>query len=446
MKVYNIKKSIKYNEILKKWLPGGVNHNFNINSKDQSIHFKYGKNSRLFDIDGNEYLDLFGKYGSVILGHNNEQYNEAIVKCLNNVSAVSLNDSTIQVCKMISQIVPCAEMLRFCLSGSEAVYNSIRLARAYTGRNRILRFRGHFHGTFDSILGGDTKNEEEPIVYESEGVFKTNGRADKVLENEMYMIEWNNVNLLTNVISKFYHNIAAVILEVHMVNAGSFLPDYEFLIALRTLCTRYNIVLIFDEIITGFRVGLGGAQKMYNIIPDLTLLGKAISNGSVPVTVLAGKHKIMELYEKGTVVFGGTHNGYPLGLAAVLATLDLLQKNEDKFYGNMKEKMELIQKIFLEEASKIGLNLFFRGHYSCSSLIINENVNESSYSYARIQNDSIIRNCLQRYGLLIAPTSRFFPNVELDISDIYFIQQRVGDCLKEVATVLKRIGRSKNFE
>ena len=229
-------------------------------------------------MDGNEYLDLHAKSGAMIFGHSNRKYIKGLHKGVEGVAAVDSTDLDLQACRLLINCVPAVDQVRFCLSGNEAVQNAIRLARAYTGKNKILRFHGHFHGTADNVLGGTSNDVSDPVAHEpAEGPLQTKGRGRDILESQNLLISWNDADLLEKVVKNYHHDIAAIISEPICVNSGSVMPADHFFKKVRDLADRYHIVFILDEAITGVRLGLGGAQSTYDIKPDISIFSKCIS-------------------------------------------------------------------------------------------------------------------------------------------------------------------------
>lgn len=442
MNKYNISSSKKLNDQLKNFLPGGVHYNFNTPDKPVTLHFVKGKGSRLWDVDGNEYLDFYGKSGALIIGHNHEKYVESLNAATQKVLAVDCCDIDEEVCSMINKCIPSAEMIRFGLSGTEIMQNALRLARAYTGRNKFLRFEGHFHGNADNIIGGKTSEDHYPMTEDCDGIYtSTAGRANNILESQSYLIQWNEPDLLEDVLHKHKDEIAAVITEPICVNGASILPNPGYLEKMRELCSKYNIVLIFDEIITGFRVGLGGAQELYNITPDLTTLGKCLGGGGLPVSALAGKKDIMKLYENRKIIHAGTFNGYPLGLAAIKATLEILSDTKANNYVKMLSFSNKVHQVMLEEAQKVGLQLIIQGHPSCASYHCREKpINKyNEINYKLQAKNMIIKSSLATYGILISPMSRIYTNISINNDDIEFLREHAYYAFEDAKRIIDRI-------
>lgn len=447
MKSYNIRHSLEYNKNLCEFLPGGTHYNFYHTEKEQPIHYVKAEGSRLWDMDGNEYLDLYGKSGALILGHNHPKYNESIIKMLSSATAVDLGRMEYETCEILCDAIPSAEKVRFCLSGTEAIQNALRLARGYTGKQKFIRFIGHYHGNADNIMGGDVRLGDDSVPYENyAGTNSTKGRMEQILEQQSYLLSWNNSTLLEDTLRNFSDQIAAVIMEPFSVNGGGIMPHAGYMERVRAMCDKYHVLLIYDEVITGFRVDYGGAQKLLSIKPDISVFGKCISGGSLPVSVITASKEIMRLYEEKEVVHGGTFNGYSLGLAAVKITLEILNNANNQSYETMKEKAEELHRIFLEEAQNQEYPLTIQGHATCSSFHCAEahikTANEIDKNLY-IKN-KVLKSQLQSYGILTALLSRMYVNIALSDSDIVFFRDRVGYALADAKLILKRMKLMKN--
>lgn len=305
------------------------------------MFFVRGQGARLWDVDGNEYIDYLAGVGAGILGWGHDEFVETVKRQVSNLYYLDGSrriPEEIELAQKFIKHVPCAEKVRYVLSGSEAVQLAIRLARAATGRRLFIRFEGHYHGWLDNVLGGQVNDNpaDKPYAIEPPGdPFGTGGR-DPDAFNQSFKLPWNDIEVLESVFEDFKDEIALVIMEPILCNAGSCFPRPGYLERVRELCTEYGIVLCFDEIITGFRVALNGAQGLLSITPDLALFGKALAGG-VPFAAVAGKSEIMDLLEDRTVVGGGTFNGYPLGVVAALQTLTILEKDDGAFYRQVDE-------------------------------------------------------------------------------------------------------------
>lgn len=438
---YKQQLSCELTDKLAKILVSGKHYNFSQKEDEISLHFLSGKDSLLHDIDNNVYLDLCARHGAMFLGHGNEEYCKALQDAvLAPITDYSIYDE--EVCHWFRKYVPSCERIRFGLSGTEMVLNALRLSRAYTGRRRVIRFNGHCHGTADNIMGGKAKEALFPIVIEDEASrFATKGRASGVLQDQMLLLPWNHIETFRKIVQAYGSDVAAVIMEPVMINGGGILPLPGYLNEVRNICDKYGIVLIFDEINTGIHMGLGGAQAITGVIPDLCLMGKAVSGGSVPVTALMGKAKIMDLYENGGVVHGGIYNGYHLGMAATAATFRILSRNEQEIYKQLSLVQEEISKIMREEAARCGLEIIVQGPPACSSFHCTDKEIKSYEDYNQhiMNKDTILCYCMACYGILVCKTSKMYFNITLNEKDIYFFKEHIRGAMEMACSAIERL-------
>lgn len=435
---YTLTQSRRLAQRTRSSLPGGVHYNFRGGGRSSTIPFASGDGSRLWDHDGNEHLDLFCKFGALILGHGHPHYQKRLTERIGQLTAVNQTGIESTVCEKIVQHVPSAEMVRFGLSGTEMVQNAVRLARAYTGRNRILRFKGHYHGNADNVMGGRPQASGKPVALEFEGdPMGTEGRADGILEDQSLLIPWNDAEALDETLERFGDEIAIVIMEPGCLNGGGILPDAGYLQHARDACTQHGIVLAFDEVITGFRVGLGGAQAHFGVPPDLTIMGKALAGGGLPVSALAGHRDLMALYADKDVVHAGTFNGYALGLAAVQATLEILE-DDPGCYDRMGDVLTRITDVFARAAADVGIPLSVQGFPQAQVFHVRPEplASPDDYDAATHYADSVVRKACAEYGIQICPTSRLYANVVLNDEDVRFFEDRIHDALHDATIVL----------
>jgi glutamate-1-semialdehyde 2,1-aminomutase len=334
---------------------GGVNSNVRAVSYPVPLFYREGQGARLFDVDGNVYIDYCLGQGPLLLGHSHPRVLEAVRRQLERGQLYAgQHELEILVAEKLQQHIPCAQLVRFTTSGSEAVHIALRVARAVTGRKRIIKFEGHYHGWFDNILVS-----LNPAAFDHDPVLESCGQTESVL-NEVLVVPWNDIPRLQEVLAAFAGEIAAIIMEPIMCNVGCILPEPGYLEAVRELCTRYGIVLIFDEIITGFRLGLGGAQAFFGVTPDLATFGKALGSG-FPVSCLAGKREIMEEIGNLSVVHAGTYNGNPVSLAAAWATLEELEQHREVCYRRLFALGQRLMRGIAEIAEQKGRSLTIQG-------------------------------------------------------------------------------------
>ncbi|MBI6548655.1 PfaD family polyunsaturated fatty acid/polyketide biosynthesis protein [Xenorhabdus lircayensis] len=420
-------------------LPGGTHYNFGDPERPLVIPFNRGRNSRVWDLDGNEHLDLFCKFGALFVGHNNEAYNESLIEYMGKVTSVDTCDLEVEVCETLIKHIPCAEMVRFCLSGTEAVQNALRLARGFTGKSRFIRFHGHYHGNADNIMGWRKKQDlTYPVPEQFKGdLLDTLGRDPKIMTDQSFILPWNDIDILTATIERYHDEIAAVLMEPICINGGGIFPVAGYLEKAKALCEKYNVVLIFDEIITGVRLGLGGAQKLLGVTPHLATFGKALGGGSMPISAITGRHDIMNLYTRGKVIHAGTFNGYPLGLAAIKSTFSLIEQDSG-CYDRMGNIMRQISNTFVKAAEAVELPLVVQGmptalvyHSQSTPVDCTE-----GYSDKVKLCDIIIREISKRYGIQFSPLSRMYSNLLMSQDDVRFFEERIFDAMENARKVI----------
>ncbi len=342
MRNTNYSKSAALLKRAEKVIAGGVSSEFRKLNYPHVMFYTHGKGSRIYDVDGNEYLDFTLSQGPLILGHSHPKVLEAVASySVQGQLFAGQHIKEIELAEKIQEIIPSAELMRFCLDGSEAVHTAFRVARAKTGRKKFLRFEGHFHGWLDNVSWGLTApsaealgNREAPTVYPwSQGIPEST-------REEFMILPWNDLELVRKTVEAHNDDIAAIITEPIMCNNGCILPAEGFLQGLRDICTKYDIALIFDEVITGFRLSLGGAQSYFSITPDLSVFAKAFASG-YPISAIAGKKEWMSLVEQSEVIHAGTMNSSNATVAAALATIDILQQENpyERLYNLGNELM-----------------------------------------------------------------------------------------------------------
>lgn len=306
------------------FVAGGVNSNFRYGAPPNPLVFTKAQGSHLIDADGNDYIDYVLGMGAMILGHSPKSVISAATEQLQNSLLVAgQTPLEYQAAEKLTELVDSAELVRFASSGTEAIHAAFRIARATTKRMKIIKFEGHYHGWTDNALisvapdlsvAGDRTNPN-PIL----------GSEGQETTENIVVLPWNDIELLERHIR--VGDIAAVITEPIMFNNGGIFPLAGYLERMRELCDETGTILIFDEVITGFRVSEGGAQKVLGIKPDLSIFGKALANG-FPVAAVVGRRDLFELVSSGKVLHGGTYNSQSVSMAATLATLTEVQSGE----------------------------------------------------------------------------------------------------------------------
>lgn len=336
----------------RQFVPGGVGSNDRGLVHPHPIFITKGSGSRIWDVDGNEYIDYLLAYGPLILGHAHPVLVEAVQKQLSRGSVYGIpHRLELEVGELLAEIYPSIEMVRYSSSGTEAVLAAMRLARAATGRNLIVKFEGHYHGWVDQVAlsyapsAADAGPAEAPTVVPLSEGQPAGTYADTVVA------VWNDSEGLERLFIDRGHEIAAILTEPLMCNFGVIEPVPGYLERLRELCDRSGAVLIFDEIQTGFRVHLSGVQGLYGVRPDLTCLGKTLSGG-FPISAVGGRRDIMELIADRRVFHAGTYNSNPLCLAAIPAVVSVL--SQPGVYERMRSLSGRLRKGLAELLRPIG--------------------------------------------------------------------------------------------
>ncbi len=322
--------SKKLFEIALKYLPAGVGSTSRATWSGWDpypLFIEKGSGAHIIDVDGNEFIDYLLGLGPMLLGHRPKEITDAVTKQIQNSGTIFALGSKLEIeaANKVCKCIPGLEKIRFLNSGTEAIIYALRIARTYTKRKKILRFEGMYHGFSDGIYWNKHPSlkaidKSGNCIPEPQGPGLPDGIADSLI-----ICQWNDIDSLYKIIKENASDIAAVITEPIMCNTGCILPKPGYLEALRKLTEKYGILLIFDEVITGFRIGVDGAQGYYNIVPDLSVFAKGLGGG-YPVAALGGKKEIMQLVDSGEVSVAGTYSGNGIALAAVSATMDYLQR------------------------------------------------------------------------------------------------------------------------
>ena len=343
-------KSIAAFERAQECIPGGVNSPVRAFKSVgmNPVFVKKAKGTTITDLDGNEYIDCLSSWGPMLFGHAHERIINAIGEAaLKGTSFGAPSEYETEMAELIIKMVPSVEMVRMVSSGTEATMSAIRLARGYTGREAFVKFAGNYHGHGDSFLIKAGSGAMTLGIPNSPGI--TKGTAKDTL-----MAEYNNLASVEALFREKGNEIAAVILEPVAGNMGVVVPTKEFLQGLRDLTTKYGALLIFDEVITGFRLAKGGAQEYFGILPDLTTLGKIIGGG-LPVGAYGGRKEIMEMMAPvGPVYQAGTLSGNPLAMAAGIAMLTMIEETKD-LYSELERKASRLEAGILKNLEVTGV-------------------------------------------------------------------------------------------
>ncbi|MCB9992121.1 MAG: aspartate aminotransferase family protein [Hyphomicrobiaceae bacterium] len=405
----NFDKSAAYNAGAATLIPGSVNSNVRLAGYPLPLCFERGEGPYLFDIDGNRYVDYALGMGPTILGHAPKEICAAVAASLASGQLFAgQHPAELELARRMNKLVPSAESVRFGLTGSEAVQAAIRLARAHTGRQKFIKFEGQYHGWYDNVLlnhaprvlaEGDVGEIPREIHFETKGQARSVGQ-------DVVVLPWNRLDLVERVLDKVGDEIAAIITEPAMCNTGAIAPAAGFLEGLRAASTRHGVILIFDEVITGFRLAIGGGQQRFGVTPDLSTFAKAMAAG-FPVSALAGRRELMDLFAKG-VNHSGTYNSNLPGIAAAIATLDLLGANNARLLEDADAAGTELMRGIAVMGQERGMNLRVQGFGTCFNVFFarEQHVVSDYQSYRRTDLEMQQRFLRELLNRGIRPTSR----------------------------------------
>ncbi len=399
------KSNAQFQRAVKK-LPLGVSSTFRYWGDDRTIYVDHGKGGRTWDIDGNNYVDYRLGYGPAILGYADDRVDAAARKGMEvgGVFALSTERELI-VADRISKMVPAAELVRFSNSGTEACMAALRLARAYTGRESYLLVEGGYHGLFDAAMWQSnmeewdhTSNEDPELIPYGKGIPET-------VRKLAHITPMNNYERLEDIFKKHGDKFAAMLIEPIQGNCCSITAEVEFVKLARELCTKYGVLLIIDEVKTGFRVGKGGIQGIMGVKPDLTTFAKAVANG-YPISVLAGREDVMRAIKYGGATHGGTYTAHSVSLAAAEETLRIL--DETPALETIANYGQSLQAGFSKILDARNIAHSFSGHPAMFGLFFNEKApndyrgwKTSDYSFY-----DQVAHFLQDLNIIVEPDSR----------------------------------------
>ena len=417
-------KSKELFEFGSQYLSGGISSNFRSSGYGESpvpLYYTRGQGCRITDADGNTYIDYALANGPIILGHAPRYVLEAVRNTLT-MGQLFAGQTGLeaQLAKKLVDIIPCAELTRFASSGTEAIQAAVRLARAYTGRSKIIKFEGHYHGWTDNVYisvhppldaAGD---ESQPV-----SVAQSSGQSVPALE-EVIALPWNNLDLLAQVVRDRRHEIAGVIMEPINCNTGAMFPVPGFLEGVREVTSENGVVLIFDEVITGFRVALNGAQGLLGVTPDLAVFAKALAGG-FPLAALVGKREIMDLFHSAGVMHGGTYNANVMSVAAGLATVNELERNNGEAYLRMNAAGERLMEGLRQIAARYNHDIQVQGLGTAFHPLFTRTDDVSSYRRF-VEIDATMKNRfyakLQSAGTRVTARGTWFLSTAHSDSDI----------------------------
>lgn len=316
------------------YLAGGVSSNFRLGISPTPLVIERGEGTLLYDADGNQLIDYYMGMGPIILGHNPQAIADAVAEQVQRgLLFAAQSEVEYAAARLVCEMVPCAERIRFGSSGTEVVQAAVRLARAATKRSTIIKFEGHYHGWLDNILWSVAPAVDQAGSPDSPRALPGSAGQDAAAGENIEVLTWNDPDSLRKRVQR--GDVAGVIMEPIMCNTSAILPQPGYLEGVRQVCTETGTILIFDEVITGFRAAPGGAQQRLGVTPDLATFGKAIANG-FPVACLAGRADLMDMLVGAGVMHGGTYNAQAVCMAATVATLNAL--SQPGFYDHLERQ------------------------------------------------------------------------------------------------------------
>ncbi|MCC6921500.1 MAG: glutamate-1-semialdehyde 2,1-aminomutase [Nitrosomonas sp.] len=384
-----------------KYIPGGVNSPVRAFKSvgGTPVFFQRGQGAHFWDVDGKRYIDYVGSWGPLILGHAHPQVVKAVQKTVEHgLTFGAPTEAELEIAELICNLVPSIEQVRLVSSGTEAGMSAIRLARGYTGRNKIIKFEGCYHGHDDCLL---VKAGSGALTFGN----PSSAGVPQETTGHTIVLDYNDLPGLEASFKKFGEEIAAVIVEPVAGNMNLIAPKVDFLSTLRALCTQHGSVLIFDEVMTGFRVGLECAQGLYQIKPDLTVLGKVIGGG-MPMAAFGGRREIMQcLAPVGAVYQAGTLSGNPVAVAAGLTTLKLIQ--EKGFYDNLTARTRQLTEGLTASARKHGIDFCAQSIGGMFGLYFSKNIPSSFAEVMSCDKDAFNRffHAMLDRGVYFAPSA-----------------------------------------
>lgn len=340
--------------------PGGVQSNAR-SRQPYPRYFKKGEGAFLYDVDGNKFIDLVLGNGSIFFGHGHKEFSEKYQENLKQCEGLTTGSETelaVKAAELFTQIVP-ADRVRFTNTGTEAIMHVMQIARAYTGKNDFALVEGCYNGWVDAVnISTFPSLNDVGDINNPKAVPGTGGMDKRVLES-VVVVPFNNLEVTRKLLSENKDRLAALILEPVMIDIGFVEPKVGYLKELRKICDELGILLIFDELLTGFRVPEGSCQKWFGVTPDMSIFGKAIANGHI-LAAVAGKYDVMEtVASKGTASFVGTFNGHVYSMAAAVANLELMLDGSER--EKLERKTMYLKEKFEESAKKYGISAVLNG-------------------------------------------------------------------------------------
>lgn len=417
------------------------NMRIKVSAQNYRMFTDHGEGCRLYDVDGNEYVDYCISYGPAALGTAYPELADALCDLIRHQPTASFffTEDDIKLGKLIRKNVPCGEKIKMAMTGTEAVQVAIRIARAYTGKSMILKFQECFHGWIDNIFGGQYEKNHAGMptmsVPESDHCY-TLGRG-MLSGEETLVIPFNDFDILEDTFKKYGHLLAICHFEAVPINDFSIQPKPGYLEKIRELCTKYNVVMSMDEVLTGFRVSPGGAQKLFGVTPDIATFAKMFAGG-IASAFVCGKEEVMRVLPEHNVLAAGTFNGWPLAQRAAATTIDILTRNDGAMYKHMYAMQEKLMDGLIALADKHGIPLRITENPGCFYTIFGvEGGRKPIYSEEEIAGRDMdmcgkFRKMMEHYGVLILPENRWLMSFVITDDDIAWTLEAADTVMKQM--------------
>lgn len=412
----------------------GAQSNFRTGATATPIIADRAEGFRIFDADGKDYIDFVLGMGPAIWGQSDPEYlaavQEQMQRQFSSISSMLHTCAEIRLAELIVEHVPCAERVRFAMTGSEAVQLAMRVCRGATGRRYIMRCVVNYHGWLDNVFkgmpGSDGSIRPSPDV----GA----GQSDNAF-SDMLMVPWGELDAIESRFQCRSSEIAGLILEPALCNFHCIEPPNGYLLGVRKLCDQYNIPLIFDEVITGFRCSLGGAQELYGVVPDLAIFGKALAGG-LPLAAIAGKDSLLQELKQNRVLAGGTFNAFPLAMAAGVVSIEKLARGNREYFSRLDLVQEKVTKGLRESAAGADQPIIVQGPPGVISFLFTDRQTVSlpeHVEFADLQKADRFRALAAREGVLISAGSRLMLSGNMPDQDVNEAIVRLNRAMQALA-------------
>ena len=434
--MFEINKSLNYSHKLKNYLTLGEGASGR--SELMPVFVEKGKGCKVFDVDGNEYIDYMLAYGPIILGHSHPVIVKAISSQAEKGTIFGHNNLLeLKVSQKLTGLFPEMDQVRFNLTGTEAVQSALRVARVFTGKNKFLKFVGQYHGWLDNVLiSGAATKYKEMGSYENPNPVRISKGTPKSVLDDVLVAHWNDLDQVENIVKKHKHELAGILTEPMMTNAHIIRPRDGFLKGLKQIAKDNDLLLIFDEVVSGFRLGLRGGQGLFGVTPDITIFGKALGGG-LPVSAFGARKEIMDVIGKSGAIQLGTFNTNPLSMAAASAFIDEVSKNDGEIYPYMEKIGEKLQNGINSIIEKIGLEARIQGTKSLFAVLLTKDPVNNYEDTFKIDPKKLLtyRKFLYENGVLVRPEPKDIWYLSAAHTDIEI--DRTLNILEDALSLLK---------